>query len=1096
MLRRAFVLPALFGLLLATAIVPAPATAAVRVTMSPSALPIGYTQQTITARDPAGPFTSSTPPAVFVTDSAGALQNVVTGVEQLSPDAISFTLKGGLGGGAYTVDVVEGATALQGSLTVGTVKAGLVTSTVAAGDAQTQQVTVQGENTAFSGATAVELLDEGGSAIATSLPVDVLGSGELTVTLPASLQAGTDQLQITGVPTALSLSVALPSLNLQESSYPAGYTTSPSISATLHDLPGSAAPSVSLVPTAGGTAQSASGVTLSGTSLTFLLPLGLSQGSYHVVVAGGGVSMSRPFTIGAAPTLALSPSSLLSGYGPTTIAVGGEDDLFSASTTVSVASSLGTVEARYVSAPSFGGSSGSFALEPGLPQGTYTVTVATPGFPALTGTITVGGAELEISGPRSVTAGKAATFTVETLQSGAPTPVGAALPVQLGLLEGSGTLSPQSGSIAIAAGSVTETFSLTTDVAQTVIVQAKAASYGLATASVSFVAGAASRLAIAGLPLTLGDDSASPFTVSVEDAQGNAVTLAGSVELSLSASGGYVTTSAGTSPVTSYALTESSASFVFHPTAVGSGGVSVSALGLGTATATTAIAAGSPQVLELSAATASPAAGAADAITIRLLDAAGHAATAASNLSVALSATEGLFYSTSAQTSEITAATITAGQSQATVYYASSSAGPASVLAQSSGITSAQASLDVAAAPGGSSASGASGAPPGVGAASPPTADVTSAATETSSGGEMVLTVDPSLLAGMVPATASDLTFHAAAVAARLDLPAGAVAAAAADAVTLSTAAGSFTIPVGKVLTPAVLKQLGAAGTADVSLSITVTPASLPAFHGMTVLGTPLTARVTATVSGTETALDQFASPVTEVLRLAAPPDPDTATGVMLVNGTPEHARTQFSGADATILAYQDATYAVISQQLQFKDIAGLPQAQAIEDLADKLVTSGVTPGTYDPQGGVTRAQFAALVVRALGLWGIGQGAHFKDVGKGYWAAPMIDAASAEQFIEGYPDGMFHPRAEITNDQMAAIAARAMAFLGVGRGVASVQPRDEAAIPAWARADVALVLSRGIMGTDAHGDFAPAAVTTRAQAAQIVWNLMQAAGIE
>jgi len=391
---------------------------------------------------------------------------------------------------------------------------------------------------------------------------------------------------------------------------------------------------------------------------------------------------------------------------------------------------------------------------------------------------------------------------------------------------------------------------------------------------------------------------------------------------------------------------------------------------------------------------------------------------------------------------------------------------------------------------------GASGAPPAVTVVTAPTTDVTSAATESESAGEMVLTVNPSLLAGMVPATASDLTFHAPTDAARLDLPAGAIPAAAADPVTLSTSDGSFTIPVGKVLTPDVLKQLGAAGIADVALSITVTPASASEFRGVTVLGTPITAQVTATVSGTETALDQFASPVTEVLQLAGAADPSTATGAMIVDGTPEHARTQFSGADATIVAYQSATCAVISQQLQFKDIAGLPQAQAITDLADKLVTSGVRPGVYDPTGGVTRAQFAALVVRALGLWGIGQGVSFRDVGKGYWAAPMIDAASAEQFIEGYPDGMFHPGAEITNDQMAAIAARAMAFLGVGQGVASVRPRDEAAVPAWARADVALVLSRGIMGTDAHGDFAPAAVTTRAQAAQIVWNLMQAAGIE
>ncbi len=1096
MLRRDFLLPALFGLLLATSTAPVPAGAVVQLTLTPSALPLGYSQQTVTAQDAAGPFTSATPPAVFVTDSGGAQQNVVTGVERLSPDAVSFTLKGGLGGGVYTVDVVEGATTLQGSLTVGAVSASLVTSTVAAGDRDTQQVTVEGQNTSFSGATAAELLDASGRTLATGLPVHVLGPSELQVTLPGNLQAGPDQLQISGIPTALTLSVVQPSLSLQESSYPAGYTAAPSISATLENLPGSSAPSVSLAPSGGGAAQAASGVTLSGTSLAFLLPPGLAAGSYDVVVARAGALVSAPFIIGPAPTLALSPSSLLSGYGPTTVAVGGEDDLFSASTTVSVASAAGTVESKYVSAPSFGSASGSFVLEPGLGQGTYSVTVRAPGFPALTGTITVGGAELEISGPASVAAGQAATFTVESLQSGAPTPVAAALPVQLNLLEGSGTLSPQSGSIAIAAGSLQQSFTLTSSLAQTVIVQANAANYGAATASVSFAAGAASRLAIAGLPRALGDGATAPFTVGVEDGEGNAVTPSAAVSLGFSPSGGYITTSTGTSPITTYALTQTSASFVFHPTAVGSAGVSVSAQGLGTATATMAVAAGSPAALALSAQTASPAVGAADAITIRLQDAAGHSASAPSNLSVALSATLGAFYGTSAMASEITAALIPAGASQTTVYYASPSAGSASVLAEASGIASAQASFLFAAASGSSSASGTSGLPPVVSVPSAGATDVTSAATETSSGGGSVLTVDPSLLAGMVPPSASDLTFEATTQAAQLNLPQGAIPAAASDPVTLATTGGSFTIPVDQVLAPPVLQQLGAASSADVALSIALAPSGVPAFHGLTVLGAPLSVQVTATASGKEISLDQFASPVTEVLKLPTAADPGTATGALLVDGTPEHARTQFSGTDATIVAFEPGTYAVVSQQLQFKDIRGLPQAQAIESLADKLVTSGTRPGAYDPSGGVTRAEFAALVVRALGLWGVGQDVSFKDLPGSYWARPVIDAASAEQLIEGYPDGTFRPGAEITNDQMAAIAARAMAFLGIARGVATVEPRDQAAIPAWARSDVALVLSRGIMGTSATGDFAPSAVTTRAEAAQIVWNLMQAAGIQ
>jgi len=79
---------------------------------------------------------------------------------------------------------------------------------------------------------------------------------------------------------------------------------------------------------------------------------------------------------------------------------------------------------------------------------------------------------------------------------------------------------------------------------------------------------------------------------------------------------------------------------------------------------------------------------------------------------------------------------------------------------------------------------------------------------------------------------------------------------------------------------------------------------------------------------------------------------------------------------------------------------------------------------------------------------------------------------------------------------MAAIVARAMNFLGIANGAATVEPKDRAAIPHWAQADVGLVLSQGIMTTNAQGDFSPYAVTTRAQAAQIIWDLMQKAGID
>ena len=219
-------------------------------------------------------------------------------------------------------------------------------------------------------------------------------------------------------------------------------------------------------------------------------------------------------------------------------------------------------------------------------------------------------------------------------------------------------------------------------------------------------------------------------------------------------------------------------------------------------------------------------------------------------------------------------------------------------------------------------------------------------------------------------------------------------------------------------------------------------------------------------------------------------------TGVVLVDGIPEHARTTFGNGTATIYSLTNSTYAVVSHRVRFTDIAGIPQAAAITALAEKLVVDGVTPTTFDPQGGVTREQFAAPLVRAIGLWNIGRGLSFRDVPATSWAAPAIQAAVAEKLIQGFSDGTFRPNAPITNEQMAAMVARALRFLGIQPASTQVVPTDVGAIPAWARPDVQTALSQGIMTEGVGGSFQPAAVTTRAQAAQIVWNLMHEAGIQ
>ncbi len=401
--------------------------------------------------------------------------------------------------------------------------------------------------------------------------------------------------------------------------------------------------------------------------------------------------------------------------------------------------------------------------------------------------------------------------------------------------------------------------------------------------------------------------------------------------------------------------------------------------------------------------------------------------------------------------------------------------------------------------PGGGGGGGGGG---GVGPSQPTsnsTVDATTDATQTQSGNSTQLTVDTAALTQNIQgATDDNVVFKASTQDGALTIPGSAVGAlqGSNDVVTLATSGGSYSLPVAKVLTANTLQSLGATSASQVQISVAINHPTSYALGSLTQVVAPLSFTVTASVGGQTTTLDQFSTPVARTFALPQGQSTQDATGVVFVNGTPEHAWTSFSGGTATIYSLTDSTYAIVTQNVTFDDIAGLPQASAIQNLADKLVITGTSKTTFSPQAGVTRAQFAALLVRALGYWSLGQNVKFTDIPADYWAAPVIKSAVAKGFILGYPNGKFEPGLQITNEQMAAMVARVMNTLNIKAGTRSTTPADLGAIPSWARNDVQLVLSQGIMTVNGQGDFQPSAVTTRAQAAQIVWNLMAVAGIE
>ena len=87
----------------------------------------------------------------------------------------------------------------------------------------------------------------------------------------------------------------------------------------------------------------------------------------------------------------------------------------------------------------------------------------------------------------------------------------------------------------------------------------------------------------------------------------------------------------------------------------------------------------------------------------------------------------------------------------------------------------------------------------------------------------------------------------------------------------------------------------------------------------------------------------------------------------------------------------------VIREGVSFGDIQGMNCQAAVEALAARGVIDGMTEMEYVPGATMSRAQYAAIIVRALGLSPNAAGAeNFADVPADSWFAPYVGTAYAQ----------------------------------------------------------------------------------------------------
>ena len=170
-----------------------------------------------------------------------------------------------------------------------------------------------------------------------------------------------------------------------------------------------------------------------------------------------------------------------------------------------------------------------------------------------------------------------------------------------------------------------------------------------------------------------------------------------------------------------------------------------------------------------------------------------------------------------------------------------------------------------------------------------------------------------------------------------------------------------------------------------------------------------------------------------------------------------------------------------------FADMAGYEWAsEAVEALKDMGAINGKTDSAFAPADYVTREEFIKMFVSLFGEVDSDASADFADVDSSAWYYSYVASALKAGIVNGVGDGRFGVGQNISRQDIAVIAFRALA---IAKGENEVSFDDFDSVADYAKDAVDALSSQGIINGMGDGSFAPNANATRAQAAKILYEL-------
>lgn len=184
-----------------------------------------------------------------------------------------------------------------------------------------------------------------------------------------------------------------------------------------------------------------------------------------------------------------------------------------------------------------------------------------------------------------------------------------------------------------------------------------------------------------------------------------------------------------------------------------------------------------------------------------------------------------------------------------------------------------------------------------------------------------------------------------------------------------------------------------------------------------------------------------------------------------------------------------------VNNEKTFTDITEHKNRTEIEVLASRGIINGKTEACFEPDSTMTRAEFATIIARGLGLPEKNRVA-FKDVSVNDWFYSYVGTAQSYGIIKGLTENEFNPNGTISREEAAVMVGRAALLCGMDTQMDEVSVRDILAqftdyvkAAEWSKSSLAFCYSNGILD-DSIMEINPKGAVTRSEIAFMIYNML------